>query len=101
MTSEILFEYEEILTAKYSRNVAENFLIALRLLPNVHFVTVYFRWNLLNDADDNKFIDCYVAAGADYLSTHDRDFNILKSVAFPPVNVLRLDFFHRSTNQNY
>jgi putative PIN family toxin of toxin-antitoxin system len=64
ITDEILFEYEEVLKAKYSDSVATNFLAALKELPSVYFTHVYFRWNLISDADDNKFVDCYVAAGA-------------------------------------
>jgi predicted nucleic acid-binding protein len=67
VTTDILFEYEEILKQKYSHAVAENFLVGLKELPNVHFVQVFFKWNLLKDGDDNKFIDCYVAANAEYL----------------------------------
>jgi putative PIN family toxin of toxin-antitoxin system len=94
VTDEILLEYEEVLKSKYSETVAGNFLIALNELPNVHFVHVYFRWDLINDdPDDNKFVDCYVAAGALYLISHDSHFSILKSVAFPKINLLTIDQF--------
>lgn len=93
LTNEILLEYEEMLTIKYSETVAERFVIALKLLPNVFFVNVYFKWDLLKDPDDNKFIDCYVASGADYLLTNDKGFNILRSIKFPPVNFINLDHF--------
>lgn len=78
ITDEILLEYEEVLKAKYSETVATNFLIALKELTNVYFVHVYFRWNLIRDPDDNKFVDCFVAAGAHYLISHDSHFSILK-----------------------
>ena len=94
VTDEILLEYEEVLKSKYSESVAANFLIALNELPNVYFAHVYFRWNLINeDPDDNKFVDCYVAAGALYLISHDSHFSILKSVSFPKVNLLTIDEF--------
>ena len=94
VTDEILLEYEEVLKSKYSDTVAGNFLIALNELPNVYFVHVYFRWSLIiDDPDDNKFVDCYVAAGAYYLITHDSHFNILKSITFPKVNLLTIDEF--------
>jgi predicted nucleic acid-binding protein len=96
ITDEIVFEYEEVLKAKYSESVATNFLIALKELPNVNFAHVYFRWNLISDADDNKFVDCYVAAGANYLLSNDSHFSVLKNIAFPKVNVLRLDEFESS-----
>jgi uncharacterized protein len=93
ITDEIFFEYEEVLKAKYSDSVATNFLTALKELPNVYFTHVYFRWNLIRDADDNKFVDCYVAAGANYLLSHDSHFSILKQIAFPTVSVLRINEF--------
>ena len=93
ITDEIFFEYEEVLKAKYSDTVATNFLTALKELPNVYFTHVHFRWNLISDADDNKFVDCYVAAGANYLLSHDSHFSVLKQIAFPRVTVLRIDEF--------
>lgn len=93
ITNEILLEYEEILKAKYSLSVAHNFLIALKELPNVYLTQVYYRWQLLKDEDDNKFADCYVAANAEYLLTHDAGFKILKSVPFPPITIVSLDEF--------
>src|ERR1700744_5445565 len=73
ITDEILLEYEEI-KSKYSESVAANFLLALKELPNVHFVQVYFKWNLISDPDDNKFVDCYLVAGADCLVSQDNHF---------------------------
>jgi uncharacterized protein len=93
ITDEILFEYEEVLKAKYSEGVATNFLTALKELPNVHFVKIYFRWTLINDPDNNKFVDCYIAAGANYLLSQDSHFSILKQINFPRVNVMRPDEF--------
>ena len=93
VTEEILLEYEEVLKSKYSDRVASNFLLALRELPNVIYSRVYFRWNLISDPDDNKFVDCYVAAGANYLISNDSHFSILKKTAFPKVNIIRLQEF--------
>ena len=93
VTDEILLEYEEVLRTKYSDAVAGNFLIAIKELPNVHFTHVYFRWNLIKDQDDNKFVDCYVASGSQYLLSHDSDFSVLKTVPFPKINVLKIDEF--------
>jgi putative PIN family toxin of toxin-antitoxin system len=90
VTDEILLEYEEILKTKYSEFVATYFLTALVVLPNVHFAHVYFRWDLIKDPDDNKFVDCYVAASAHYLISNDSHFAILKKIAFPEINVVRI-----------
>lgn len=98
VTDEILLEYEEILKAKYSDTVASNFLLALRELPNVYFTRVYFKWNLINDPDDNKFVDCYVASGAEYLISHDQHFSVLKSVQFPRVNIVGIEEFATQTS---
>ncbi len=58
------------------------------------FITqVYFHWRLLKDEDDNKFVDCTVAANADYLITNDKDFNILRQTDFPKVKAVTLNEF--------
>jgi putative PIN family toxin of toxin-antitoxin system len=93
VTEEILLEYEEILKQKYSSSVAENFLTTLRELPKVHYTRVYYQWNLLKDEDDNKFVDCYIASNSNYLITNDSDFNSLKTLKFPLVNILSLQEF--------
>lgn len=54
---------------------------------------IYFRWNLISDPDDNKFVDCYVAAGAHYLISHDSHFSMLKGIAFPRVHVISIQAF--------
>ena len=100
ITEGILLEYEEILTTKYSETVALNFLAALKELPNVFYTPVYYRWNLIRDQDDNKFVDCYISAGADYLISHDKHFSVLSSVPFPKVNVVRIDEFQVVLNIN-
>lgn len=98
ITEDILLEYEEVWRWKYSEAVASNFLAALKELPNAFPTQVYYRWNLIRDPDDNKFVDCYVAAGAEYLITHDKHFDVLASVAFPKVNVVRIDEFQIALN---
>ena len=91
-----MLEYEEKLKEKYSLTVANNFLAALNELPNVLFTKVYYHWNLLKDQDDNKFIDCYVAANATLLITNDRGFNVVNAIEFPPVNIMTLERFIES-----
>ena len=51
----------------------------------------YFTFNLItNDADDNKFSDCAIASNAFCIVTEDKDFNILKTISFPKLNVLNI-----------
>ena len=55
---------------------------------------IFYRWQLIvNDEDDNKFIDCTIAANADFLVTNDKHFNSLKSLSFPPIKILSIDEF--------
>ncbi|MEX2567788.1 MAG: putative toxin-antitoxin system toxin component, PIN family [Cyclobacteriaceae bacterium] len=64
-------------------------------LPNVEKIEIYFKWNLIKDMDDNKFIDCAVAAGANYLVTQDKDFNILEKTEFPKIKSISMAGFKR------
>jgi putative PIN family toxin of toxin-antitoxin system len=100
VTSEIILEYEEILTRKYSYSVANNFIAALKELPNVYFTQIYFNWQLLTDEDDNKFVDCAIAANVNYLITHDKDFKVLREVDFPKVNIVSIPEFRKIIELN-
>ena len=85
-TTEILTEYEEVIGTKFNERVAEDTGRTVVFLPNVRKIQPAYRWNLISqDPDDNKFIDCFVAAGAHVLVTEDRHFNILKAIDFPRV----------------
>ncbi len=94
VSNEILLEYHEIISQKYSPRTAHEFLNLLSELPNIEFTTVYYNWNLIPaDVDDNKFVDCAIAAAADYLVSEDKHFNILRQTDFPKVNLLNIDEF--------
>lgn len=94
VSNEILLEYAEVLTKKYSPRVAHEFLNLLVELPNVQFVNIHYNWKLIAvDKDDNKFIDCAVAASANCIVTEDNHFNILKSITFPKVNIIGIHQF--------
>ncbi len=94
ITTDILSEYEEIISDKYSAIVARNVIRTLLLLPNVIQVNVYYNWNLIqNDRDDDKFVDCAIASNADAIITHDKHFNILKNISFPSVKIMDVSEF--------
>ncbi len=94
VTTEILEEYEEILSSFYSDTVGQNVLAQLLLLPKTELVTVFYNWLLIGqDPDDNKFADCAIAANVDYLVTNDRHYDVLKKTDFPKVSVIKLDRF--------
>ena len=53
--------------------------------------------NLISvDPDDNKFVDCAVAANAKFVVTDDGHFDLLKQIDFPKVNIIGLDDFIRT-----
>lgn len=95
VTNEILTEYEEKVGEKTTPEIAQNVVRLLLNLPNVERISnIYYRWNLItNDPDDNKYIDCAVAANATYVVSDDADFRVLKRTPFPPLNLLTSDEF--------
>lgn len=61
---------------------------------NLRLVDPHFRLQLITtDPDDNKFVDCAFAAGADYLVSEDSHFDILRRIPFPQLNIVTLDEF--------
>lgn len=94
ISNEIVSEYEEILTQKASARVAYLFMQTFMRSPNVLRKDPYYRFRLIRqDEDDNKFVDCAIISGADYIVSEDSHFRILESIPFPKINVIRLDDF--------
>jgi putative PIN family toxin of toxin-antitoxin system len=94
VTTDILDEYEEIISQKLGQDTAKSIMELLDNLPNVEHITKYYRWELIEqDYDDNKFADCAIACNANYLATNDNHFKILRNIAFPKVNVINVDEF--------
>lgn len=92
ISNEILTEYLEKCVEKYGSVLSNEWLDFLLELSNVELITTYYNWYLIKeDTDDNKFVDCAVAGQADYLVTQDKHYNILKSIPFPSVNIIRLE----------
>jgi uncharacterized protein len=93
VTTDILMEYAEIIEHQMGVLASENALGVLENLSNVDFITNHYKFNLLQDEDDNKFVDCCIAANADCIVTHDSDFNLLKRIDFPKVALLNTEEF--------
>lgn len=95
VSNEILAEYEEILALHASPEVAHNVVEAIARHPNTIYRESYYHFHLLSDIDkdDDKFVDCAITAGADYIVTEDSHFNRLKQIPFPRLNILTLDEF--------
>ncbi len=94
LSNEILLEYEEIIAIKYGKRTVDFFMQLVDELPNIDFITPFYRWDMISiDKDDNKYIDCMVAGQADFLVTEDRHFNILRQIEFPDLKVIDLESF--------
>ena len=80
VSNEILTEYEEILAEHTSPEVAHNVVEAIARHPQICYRESYFHFHLLShiDKNDDKFVDCAITAGADYIVTEDSHFNHLK-----------------------
>lgn len=97
VSNEILEEYQEILAQQITPTIAENVILLILNQANVRLVDPYFRMGLIvADPDDNKFVDCAFAAGADYLISEDSHFNVLLNTPFPRINLVNLDDFLQS-----
>lgn len=91
VSNEILEEYQEILASKTTPSIASNVVSIMLNAPNIRLVTPYYRFALITtDHDDNKFVDCAIASGADCLVTNDTHFKILAQTPFPKVRTLSL-----------
>ena len=74
--------------------MAKNVVDLIVKSENVEQVNTYFHWNLITaDPDDNKFVDCAFAAGATYIVSDDSHFEVLRSITFPQLLVLKLKEF--------
>jgi len=98
-TTDIINEYSEILPRFYTYQFVNDVINELLIAPNVIKTNNYYKWNLITvDPDDNKFVDCALNAGANYLVTNDHHFNVLKSLYFPPVKVINIETFKSILN---
>ena len=94
VTNEILDEYQEILEQQITPTGAENVVMLILNQQNVRLVDPHFRMGIITaDPDDNKFVDCAFAAGADYLVSEDSHFKVLLQTPFPQLNLVTLDEF--------
>ena len=94
VTTEILDEYEEILSRYTSPVVGRMVVEAILRANNVVRVDAQFRFGLIeSDPDDNKFVDCSIVASAEYIVTDDAHFDVLKDIPFPRVLVMTAESF--------
>lgn len=94
VNTEILNEYEEILVTKTTKEIAHNIVEAIARLSTTFYQEVYIHFGLITtDVDDNKFVDCAVAADAEYIVTNDKHFDVLKNIPWPKLSVINIKEF--------
>ena len=92
VTTEILNEYVEILQRETTENFASIMLEVILNNPNTLFINIFYKFNLIiADPDDNKFIDCAIAAQAKYIVTEDHHYDVLRDLEFPKVDIIGMD----------
>lgn len=99
VNTDILEEYEEIIAAKATPEIAHNVVKAIAQLTTTHFQESYYHFGLLTeDGDDNKFVDCAIASEAEYIVTNDHHFSKLKTIEWPKVEIRDIDSFLQELN---
>ena len=94
ISHDIMLEYEEIIQLKYGITTANAFISLLKELPNVHYITPYYKWLLIDaDPDDDKYCDCAIAGKAMHIVTEDKHFDALKRISFPKLSTMSIDDF--------
>ena len=102
ISNDILLEYEEILMRFYPIAIVDRFMNFIFYSTNTIIINPYYKWNLIiADPEDNKFVDCALNAGADYIVTNDKHFNVLKTLDFPPIKIIDIEIFKAIISKNY
>ena len=102
ISNDILEEYMEVIARNISINAARYVIYTIMERKNVKLISPSYKWNLITaDPDDNKFVDCAIAANAKFIVTEDHHFNVLKEIDFPSVDVISIDDFLKEVMSRY
>lgn len=93
VTTEILMEYEEKIAAFFGDETANTFIEALLMSSHVKRTEVFYRFAVVHDLDDNKFVDCAFASNAHFIVSDDKGFATLDNLTFPKIVRMRLEEF--------
>ncbi|GAB4491166.1 MAG: putative toxin-antitoxin system toxin component, PIN family [Saprospiraceae bacterium] len=94
LSNEVITEYEEVIAQRYDRKTVQDVLRLLVSLQNAELIAPHYHWKLIiNDPDDDKFVDLAVAGNADSIVTNDRHFNVLTQISFPVVKTMKAEEF--------
>lgn len=100
LSTEILFEYEEVTTQLSGEERWREVAVLLELLAQLHGnirrVEPKFRFRVISiDPDDNKFCDCAIAAEANFIITEDNHFDVLKTAGYKSKPIEPERFIHQ------
>jgi putative PIN family toxin of toxin-antitoxin system len=100
VSTEILLEYQEVITRLSGperwRDVAVLLDVLAQLHGNIRHIAPHFRFNVIAaDPDDNKFCDCAIAAGANFIITEDGHFDALNFAGYQPKPILPVEFMRQ------
>ena len=91
VSNDILWEYQEIISQKTTPQSAENVVNYLLNSPFVEMVTPHYHFELITaDRDDNKFVDCAIAANATFIVSDDKHYLPLRQIEYPRLYVIRM-----------
>lgn len=99
VSNSILAEYREMVTALAGAGAWADLRELIGLIEQ--FGTLVeahrqFQFRVINgDPDDNKFTDCAITVGADYIITEDHHFAPLAKAGYKPQPIAPLDFIER------
>ena len=101
VSNEMMTEYAEIIGRFWGKEIADYVMKVIVGSGNTHCLTPYFKFGLITaDPDDNKFVDCAIAANARFIVTEDKHFEALKDVDFPRIDVISIDAFIRQLHND-
>lgn len=97
LTAAIILEYEEIAAERGGTAFASKIMHWLSLVSaaydSIDVVQPSFQFRvILNDPDDNKFVDCAIVANADFIITNDSDYAALLNSGYKPQPIKPDDF---------
>lgn len=100
ISNEVLTEYEEVMLTRNGaarwQKMMTAFTFASQLRDSLRFVHPSFRFSIISaDPDDNKFIDCAIAAEADWIITEDAHFAPLLDAGYKPKPIKPDEFIAR------
>ena len=83
VSNEIIEEYVEIMQKLMGYAAAEYVIKTILNSKFTEMITPFYNFNLIEaDKDDNKFVDCAIAAHAKCIVTNDHHYDVLKTIPF-------------------